>query len=306
MPYIYPPAQGTVSGDTYSASRFLQQPRLVQRALRTIAQQRFIADVLLSQRIQASGGGILYEVSESIYATRLPESVPAGSEYPQSGLTTGTATLASITKWGEAAQITDEQISRTNMDAVNRAMQKVVNQMVKTIDGVFLTAIGTAVTQSVAATATWPTIASANILLDLNKAKAAVWGQNQGYDPDTVVVDDTNYALLVSDRNLIAGLGREAVSTPTATGEIPTIAGLRILASPNLPSGVRALVLDSRMLGAVGYERLESPGYDGDPANGIESKVIREDNKDQWLLQCRRPVVPVVQEPSSACIITGT
>ena len=54
MPYIYPPAQGTLSGDIYSASRFLAQPTLVQRALRTIAQQRFIADAILSHSASSS------------------------------------------------------------------------------------------------------------------------------------------------------------------------------------------------------------------------------------------------------------
>jgi hypothetical protein len=307
MPYIYPPAQGTLSGDIYSASRFLAQPTLVQRALRTIAQQRFIADAILSGRVQASGGGVLYEVSESIYTSRAPEPVAPGSNYPLASATTGAAALAAITKWGQGVPITDESISRApGIDTVNRALLKVVNQMVATIDGIFLAAIGAAVTATQAATAVWSSTSTATMLLDVNLAKAKIVGLNLGYDPDVLVMDDTRFAELTSNDKLLAGMTRESISSPTVSGEVLKLSGLRLLATPNLPSGVNALILDSRMLGSVAYERLESPGYAGDPANGVESKIIRQDENDQWLIQGRRPVAPLVQEPGAGVVITGT
>lgn len=306
MPYIYPPAAPTLTGDQLSISRFLNSPTLVQRALRTIAQQRFITDTLLNGRIQAQGGAVLYEVSEAIYATRQAEAVAPGSNYPLSGIPTGTATLAGITKWGLGTEITDEAITRLNFAAVERAMLKLVNRMVQNIDSIFLTAIASAVTQTQSAVASWASPATSNILLDLQLAKSIIIGLNFGYNPDTVVVTDTRYAYLTSDRNLLAGLTREAVTSPTLRGEVPVVAGLRVLASPNLPAGVNAIVLDSNALGSIAYERLESPGYAGDPANGIETKIIRQDENDQWLLQSRRPVAPAIQEPGAAVVITGT
>lgn len=305
MGYVYPPAQGNLVGDQYSASRFLQDPRRVQRRLRDLTEQRFIADVLLSGRVEATGGGVLYDVSETIYADRQPESVSPGSEYPLSGITTGAAQLAAIVKWGLAAPITDEAISRQNMDAVDRALLKVGNQIIKSIDSVFLTAIGAAVTQTQAATAAWSSTATATMLLDLNLAKSKIIGQNQGYDADTIVVDDTRYAYLVSNDKLLAGMTREQVTSPTITGVIQWLAGMRILASPNLPAGVTAMILDSRALGSIAYERIQSPGYSGNPATGIESKLIREDRSDAWIVQARRPVAPMIQEPNAACVITG-
>lgn len=305
MPYTYPPAVGTLQGDTYSASRFLNQPRLVQRALRTLAQQRFVSDFILSGRIEASGGSALYEVAEGIYTVRPPESVAAGAAYPQTPAQTGTAALAAVTKWGQALPITDEEITRLNFTVVNRAMTKVVNQMVKNVDGVMLAAIGAGVTQTQAAVAAWSSTATRDMLLDVNLAKAKITGQNQGYDADTLLLDDVRYAQLVSDKNILAGLTREAVTSPTGTGEIASLAGLRILPTPNLPAGVPALVLDSNALGSIVFERLESPGYEGDPANGVETKVIRQDENDQWLIQARRPVAPAIQEPGAAVVITG-
>jgi hypothetical protein len=50
MPYTYPPAAPTLSGDVETISRFLNSPTLVARRLRTLAEQRYIADTLLSGR----------------------------------------------------------------------------------------------------------------------------------------------------------------------------------------------------------------------------------------------------------------
>jgi hypothetical protein len=307
MPYIYPPAQGTLTGDVYSASRFLEQPTLVQRALRSMTAQRFIADALLAGRVQASGGGILYEVSEGLYTSRTPEGVAPGSKYPQATATTGAAALAAVTKWGQAIPITDEEISRApGIDTARKALLKLVNQLVKTIDGIFLAALGAAITQTQAVNGTAWNGATPQMLLDINLAKAKIITLNQGYDPDTIVLDDIRYAEVTSNKDLLAGLTREQMSAPTASGEIVKLSACRILPTPNLPAGVNAMVVDSQMLGSVGYERIQSPGYQGDPANGVESKLIRKDDEDRWLIQGRRPVVPVVQEPGAGCVITGT
>ena len=44
MPYTYPPAAPTISGDNVTISRFLNNPTLVARRLRTLLEQRYIAD----------------------------------------------------------------------------------------------------------------------------------------------------------------------------------------------------------------------------------------------------------------------
>jgi hypothetical protein len=38
----------------------------------------------------------------------------------------------------------------------------------------------------------------------------------------------------------------------------------------------------------------------------VQVKSIRLDSNDAWDLQGRRKTVPIVQEPASACQITGT
>lgn len=307
MPHIYPPAAPTISGDNVTISRFLDSPTAVSRRLRTIAENRFIADVLLTGRYQVAGGSLLYEQAESIYTNKAPEVVNPGAEYPRSPATPGPAAVATVSKWGQDVPVTDEHIGRYGRRAVDVALIKIVNYIVRQVDSVALAAIAAAVTATAAATGGggWSG-ASADPLLDLMLAKAAILSLDQGYDADTVVVSDSNYARLLANQKIIAGLGREGGNSVTITGDQLTIAGLRILATNNLPVANTAFVLDSSMLGGIGYERIPSPEYSGDPLSGVESWSRRDPSaNDQWIVRGRRPVVPVVQEAGAAFKITG-
>lgn len=307
MPLTYPPLAPTLSGDVLTINRFLNSPAAVNRRLRTIAEQQYVADVLLTGRVEASGGAISYGISETITTDRVPEAVQAGAEYPRALAGTPAAALAATTKWGQDVKITDEEIGRTNLQSVNRALVKVVNQNVALVDSVALAAIATAVTQTQAVFAAWAG-ATADPFLDVELAKAQIIDLAQGYDPDTVVLTAALYARLVANQKVVGGLSRESTNTVTAEGEVTRIAGLAVRPVPaaRMPSGVTVMVLDTMQLGAIGYERIPSPEYSGDPATGIESWVRRDpDANDSWLVRGRRPIVPFVQEPGAGVKITG-
>ncbi len=138
MPYTYPPAAPTLSGDVESISRFLASPTLVARRLRTLLEQRYIADTLLSGRFAVSGGAVLYETGEPIGTGDNPRAVNPGMEYPLVAPATGTASIAKVVKWGQDAFVTDESIKRRQMDPVNRTLTKLANQNVAYIDSVAL------------------------------------------------------------------------------------------------------------------------------------------------------------------------
>lgn len=303
MPTIYPPAAPTISGDLITINRFLKDPSLIARRLRTIAEQRFISDVLLTQRYTTDSGSVQYETGESIYADRAPEAVAPGAEYPLTTVGQGTAQLAKVVKWGRDVEVTDESISRQKMNPVELAFMKLVNNLVKTIDGVSLAAIASAVTQTTAASASWAT-GTPNILRDIAKAAANIRALNQGFEADTVVVDDLTFANIISDEKFSLLLPRESKDSPVYTGAFPTVAGMRILPTPNLPTAGVAVVLDSRQLGAMADENLVGPGYSGAVA-GIQTKSIRQEENDRWRLRARRLTVPIVLEPGAGWKITG-
>ena len=310
MPYTYPPASPTLSGDVLSINRFLANPTLVARRLRTLAEQRFISDALLTQRMQAQGGSVLYETGESIYTDTAPDGVSPGAEYPRTAVSHGTASLAKTTRWGSDVEVTDEAISRQLINPVDRAFEKLVNHMVKTVDSVAMSAINSAITQNTACLAPWNGSGSApQILRDVVRAKANISALNQGFEPDTLVIDDATYANFLSDTAIAGLLPREQTNTPVQTGSYLVVAGLRVLVSPNVQSGgtsgAIALVLDSRALGGMADENIGGPGYVSANGVGVQAKTIRQDEADKWLLRARRVTVPIVLEPSAAWKITG-
>lgn len=306
MAYSYPPPPATLSGDIESISRFLQSPTQLNRYLRTIAQQRFVADTILGQRFQVVGGAVVYETGESIYAVDAPVAVNPGSEYPLTSAATGTASIASTVKWGSGTIIYDEAISRLNFQPVSRALLKLVNSNVKTVDSTALSAVGTAVTQNTAAGTGWSTATAASMLKDVALAKANILALNQGYDPDTVLLDDLHWAYAFAAFTAGGFLPRETDSAnPLLTGSFPVIDGMRWLSSPNVPSSTTVMVLDSKMLGGMADENLGGPGFEGGGQLGVQGKTIRLDLVDGFQVNVRRVVVPVVQEPAAGWKITG-
>jgi hypothetical protein len=305
MPVTYPPAGPSISGDNVTISRFLNNPTLVARRLRTLLEQRYIADTLLSGRYDVAGGAVQYESSESIYSTDSPRSVKAGAEYPLTTIPTGVASIAKTVKWGQDTFVTDESIARQNIAPVNKALIKLANQNVKYVDSVALSAISSAVTQTTAATAAWTSATAAQILLDVAKAKANLIALNQGYAPDTVVLSDLAWAY--AKAAFVAGgfMPREGSNNPAVTGDFPLIDGMLWLTTPNLPTANTGLILDRSMLGGMADEDLGGPGYASAGGVGVQVKTMREDSNDQWKLRCRRVTVPIVNEPNAGWKLTG-
>jgi len=284
----------------------LETPTVLARRLRTILENRFIADALLSGRFQVVGGAIQYETGESIFTADNPRAVAPGSEYPVTSAPTSAASLAKTVKWGQDGFVTDEAISRQRMAAVERVLLKLANQNVKYVDSVALAAIQSAVTQNTAAAAAWTSSTAQQKLTDIALAKANILALNQGYDPDTVVLSDIAWAYAFAGFTAGGFLPRESDgANPLITGSFPVIDGMRWLSTPNLPAANQVIVLDSKMLGGMADENIGGPGYASAGGVGVEVKSIREDHEDQWRLRARRVTVPVVQEPASAWKITG-
>jgi hypothetical protein len=302
---LSPPA--TLSGDLLNISRFLQSPTAIQRRLRDFRDLRFVSDQLLTQRFRSSGGAVLYEMSEPFVNDRTAESVAPGSEYPFANDLTGTAAIAAIQKWGQKVRLTDEELIRNVYQgtAVDRKLRKVVNTVIKQVDAVTMSAIASAVTQTFDVTAgggvAW-TAAAPTFLRDILRAKAVIVKLNLGYMPDTLALNDTQYAYLMSDERFTNALKREDSTNPVYTGQVERIAGLTIVVSPAITT---PLVLDSTQLGGMADETDGAPGYAvADLA--VQTKAIRLDSLDAWDLQGRRKTVPVVQEPGAAIEVTNT
>lgn len=306
MPGTYPAAPATLSDPLLTISRFLSSPAQIVRRVRDYKDLRFVADLLLTQKFNSSGGAVLYEASEPFVSDRTVTSVGAGAEYPGAEMPNGTAGLAAVLKWGQRTELTDEEVKRNARpgSAADRKLKKLINSVIKQVDSIAMSAAASAITANTAASTVWSTIATATPFYDISKAKAQIRKLNLGYEPDVVVMDDDRFAALQNNA-IVAGLmRREAETNPIYTGEFEIIAGLRVIVTPNLPVTSTVIVADSQQLGGMADEDLGSPGY-ARTDMGVEVKAIRKDEADKWVLQGRRITVPVIQEPGAGYRITG-
>lgn len=305
MSYTYPapPVTVTQGGTAYEVHQFLKSPTLIARRLRTVLEQRYIADYLLSGRFNAVGGAILYETGEEIFPADDPRAVTPGGEYPLTVMTGGELAAAKTVKWGRDSKVTDEAIARLFMNPVERAFQKLANGSVKFVDSVALAAIISKLTQTSPAGGAWTD--GGQIIEDVLVAKANVVALNEGFDPNVVTLDDIQYAKVIA-RMIKDGLLPREAGNPIQAGDFPNILGLTWTATPNKP-GTDPILVDNTQLGGMADENLQSPGYTRGPSGiGVEVKSIREDDTDQYRLRARRVTVPVILEPLAGIRITGT
>lgn len=304
----YPPSPVTISGDNLTASRFLNTPSLVARRLQQLAQLRYIGTQVLKGRVAAQGGSVLYEQVEGLFADKAPEVVTPGAQYTRTSATDGPAALAKVTKQGEDVVITDEAIARRSMDPVTKGTLKLVNSTALQVDQTVIAAVASQVTQTAAATQKWNRTGTApTVLQDIMLAVAAVTGQNLGYNPDMLLVDDLTWAYLASDTTIAAAMAREDKTNPIYSGRFEVLSGLEIVHIPtaNLPGsvGTNAWVLDSSQLGYIAFENLGG-GYQS-AGELIESKVIRDEDTDSWRVRARSNFVPIVTDPLAGYKITN-
>lgn len=304
MPGTYPAAPPTISGDTVSISRFLQDPAALRRRLRNFRDLRFVSDQLLTQRFRSQGGAVLYEQTEPFVTDRTVQSVGAGSEYPFANLPIGTAAIAAVAKWGQKVRLTDEEIARNVYAgaAVDRTLQKVINSIISQVDSITMSAIGSALANT-ATLGIW-TGGTPKILNDILTAKATIVGRNLGYMPDTIAVSDAAYTAMMLDTVISNLWRRETTDNPVYTGNVQQIAGMNIVVTPNMVPATSAYVLDSQQLGGMADEVDGAPGY-AVADLGVQVQSIRLPSNDAWDLQGRRKTVPVIQETGAGQEITG-
>ncbi|MGI5247781.1 hypothetical protein [Dactylosporangium sp. CA-139066] len=303
MPTVAPP-NPTVSGDNITVSRLVNSPVLIQRALRTLVQQRLVGDKVLSGEVDLTGtGAVNYEVSEAIMANSLAERVDDLMEYPESLDGTATSAMAATEKWALATTISDKLVARNRIDIVNRKLIKLANRIAFGFDALVISAVASAVTQTSAAVAAWSN-SSADPFADITLGASVVDSLNQGYEIDTVLCTPNRWARLIAAAKVIERAPREGSDTLLLTGRLAVVAGLQIWKTTNMPSGVDVMLLDSKQLGSIGWED-QGGGYQGDP-RGVQTKRIRLEENDGWKIQGRRIGVPIVQEPGAAVKITST
>jgi hypothetical protein len=307
MPVTYPG-----SGVTITVEALLKQPRLIARALTDLVAKRFVADKIFAHGTpeQVAGGAALYQKSESIYPTQPAEEVGVRSGYPRTGWTEAVF-AAMVHKYGLEVPISDEAQRRNQMDVVARAQRKLANALTKFVDTTAMTLIlGDAAVLTGSASGDWTTAAT-DIVKDIATAKKAIYDQDEGYEPDTLVVNPSQELDLITDKDIRDALPREnAGQIATVTGKAVPLLGLsQILVTPQLTAGT-ALVLNAGVAGTIADEApLSGEGYvsyaPGPGFATVYTKVYREDETDESIVRAARFPAMWIAEPKAIYKITG-
>ena len=299
-PYVNGAGQDLTEADVH---HFLKTPALVARRVAELARGKFIADFLLRGRYDATGGGVAFIVDDSVESNDDPEVIAAGAEYPLTTAGEGKPEVAPSEKEGQDSIITDESVSRLLMDPVNRALTKMVNRTIRRVDSKAMAVISSKVTSTFAASAPWTT--GEIIVQDVLAADAQLDGLNLGLDANTVVLKPAQYAK-VAAFFIKSDMVARGLSDVVASGVIPGVLGKSWVTSNNV-AGSDPLLVDADVLGGIGVERIQSPGYSRvADVLGLEVKVLREDGIDAYRPRVRRVGTAAVVEPRAGLRITGT
>ena len=285
------------------ALAFLKSPTMVAKRFSEILDaQEFIGLALLTGSYGMEGGVIAVPKNEVIRTDRSAETVAPGAEYKMTPLNKEQYDLYMAAKRGIATEVTDEEVGRSKMTPVEDALQLLKNELTFDANSLALAAITSKVTNTIAATANWTT--GKIIIKDVLRAKAQVRALKLGFNIDTVVLPEDDYAAVIPElldyleRGQIAGSG------------FPNILDIDWLATADA-NFTNPLLVDRKRLGGIGREDIPSPEYrkvpDARGVNiGIEIASIREPKGDKTRLQARFPHVPLVVNPGAGVFVTGT
>ncbi|MBW8025296.1 hypothetical protein EOG37_01195 [Clavibacter michiganensis subsp. michiganensis] len=279
----------------------IKQPTLLARRFGEIlTAQQFIGLFLLQGRYAIQGGAIAVPANEKIRTDRTAETVAAGAEYKLTGMSSEEYEIYVSQKQGLAAEITDEEVTRSLRQPLDDALLRLQTELVFDANEIALGVIQSSVTQTLAASGRWTT--GKQILKDALRVKAKVRAQKLGYDIDTVVLNGESYAAFVPELlDLLPD-----TDTTALTGAFPNIAGITWVSSDD-DDFREPLFLDRRRLGGIARELIASPEYSPVGADtGVEVASIRVPTADKTRIQVRNPHVPVVTNPLAGFVVTGT
>ena len=290
---------------TTQALAFLKSPTLLARRMSEIlAAQEFIGYSLLTGRYTVEGGAIAVPKNEVIRSDRPAETVAPGAEYRLTPMSAEEYDLHRASKDGLATEVADELIGRQKNQPIEEALQILKVELLVKANAAAVAAIASKVTATIAAGAAWTS--GKQIVKDVLRAKGQVRSLKLGYDLNTVVLTEAQYAAVMPEVfDMLPDNDPSVIS-----GSFPNVLGLTWLATADANFS-NPLLVDRNRLGGIARENIPSPEYAQVPAvngvsTGVEVASIRQPNADKTRVQARNAHVPVVVNPAAGVAVTGT
>lgn len=295
-------------GPQVTVDIMLKQPKLLARRLSDLTYNRYVADRILMKGSPDSveGGVARFQRAESIFTDRPAETTAGRTEFPRASWSEDILT-AVVQQHGLEVPINGLSIRRNQIDQVQRALVKLSNSIVDYVDGLAMTMILTDASVGTFAGAAWTT--AGRVFTDVGNALKVIRENNQGYNPDTLLINEATHLTLMSDLQLQASMPRESQVNPWMTGKVAPFLGLsQVLITNKIPSG-KAIVCEAGMLGTIADEAVDpSEGYSTyTPQVGpsISTMVYDEVKFSDKIVRGARWPAMWIAEPGAAQIITS-
>lgn len=305
--YTYPVPHDEGNLTTEELHKILSNPKLLAQKVIELSKLGFIADYLLTSKLDGTGGGVYYETGateEDLFAGADPEAIDPLTGFPLVLLEGGKAAAVRTTKWGLGTRFSDEKLAREGQSYLDRGVQRLVATVIRHVDTVAMAVIASKITSTSAAPSAWTTAGKvAEHLFSAQQSRADL---GTGLDLDTVVLPPAKWAkligMLIDDKALPREQGNLVI-----TGRQPVDAlGFTWATSPNY-NGSNLLLVDRGQLGGMADEDLKSPGYARSAKGpGVEAKSKYNDDVEGYDARVRRVTVPVVLDPLAGVNLTGT
>ena len=292
----------------------LKQPRILSRSLTSLTSKRFVTDKVLAKGTpeMVAGGSATYQKSESIYPDQgqtVPLEVGVRAEFPRAGWTEAIFTAA-VHKYGLEVPIAFESVRRNQMDQMARAQKKLANSVTKFVDSLMMSLLLTDSDMLTDTSADWST-SGTDIIADLATFRKQIYDLDEGYEPDTMLLNPAQELDLLMDADIRSVLPRETSNSAVQTGNAPLILGFRqMLVSPVVTAGT-VFLLESKIIGTVADEEPDGrEGYASTPAGAGEFasifvKTYEETKRDEWVVRAARFPAMWLAEPKAAVRVTG-
>lgn len=283
-----------LDGQRVSVAAIMSQPTWLRAKIAELTEgNELLSAFFTAQGEPVQGGGILHprlKSADRYTADDVVERAP-GDEYQMVRAIDPEYRLAAVRDYGAKTTITDEEIARGDMAALNNKVLQLTNTLTRKLNTSALAAIDDATPQAVLAFAAWDTLVTEGPessltpsthrpLADMVRARQASEEDRLGIKLDTLLVSTTDAA------SLRVGYGPQLADVLAA-------AEVTMITNPYIETG-RAYLVEKGKAGVVGYE-----------APLTVDVIDRRETRDK-VLQVYAVPSYAVDKPQAVKVITGT
>lgn len=286
---------------SHTVADYLKEPTIIKKTLTLAGRGKFLAESLFTGGYSAQGGAVSYQESTYPYMEESKNepnenfAISEGGDFHTVYMEDVGPQVAKVRKYGIEAYVTYEDERRNQLGVLARATTRMLNTMVKHLDGVTMTMLTTNPSIRTMATVNWNDPTTLGIWDDVLEAQNMIEDEDAAggvYTPDTLVVSNFTYNRLRQNAD-IRDLFGERDDNPVFKGSMEELAGLRIMKSQYVAKNV-AFALQ---LGEIGGIADEEP---------LQMKPVeRVERNERIYLRSKRTTIAFLTDPGAIIKFTG-